>query len=76
MKIFKGKILKKNGDKTAIVAVTRVIVHPVYRKRVKRTKKYAVHDELGKTQAGQIARFVASRPFSKTKRWKIVEGKK
>jgi small subunit ribosomal protein S17 len=73
MKIFKGTILKKNGEKTAVVAVTRVLVHPVYRKRVKRTRKYHVHDEFGKSEVGQKVRFVASKPYSKTKKWKIFE---
>jgi len=71
VKIFKGTILKKNGEKTAVVAVTRVLVHPVYKKRVKRTRKYHVHDELGKSEPGQKVRFVASKPYSKTKKWKI-----
>ena len=59
-------------DKTASVLVERTIIHPVYKKRVKRSKKYQVHDELG-TVVGQKVRFVASRRYSKTKRWKVTE---
>ena len=73
MKIFTGTVVAKKMDKTATVTVARVIVHPVYGKRVKRFKKYQVHDEENKAKAGQIARFVAGKPYSKTKKWKIIE---
>jgi len=71
MKILIGKVISKKMDKTATVAVERVVVHPLYKKRFKRIKKYHVHDDLG-TQIGQVVKFVPSRPYSKLKRWKIV----
>lgn len=58
--------------KTATVNVDRVIVHPVYKKRFTQSKKYQVHDEMG-SKVGQTVKFVASKPFSKTKKWKIIE---
>lgn len=76
MKIFTGKIINKNKAKTATVEVTRIMAHPVYEKRMKRTKKYHVHDEADKAQVGDTVRFVACKPHSKTKRWKLVEPKK
>lgn len=72
MKIFIGNVIGKKMAKTATVAVARVIVHPVYKKRVRLVKKYQVHDELN-TEVGQQVRFAASKPYSKTKRWKILE---
>src|SRR3989344_8020407 len=72
MKIFTGQVISKKMAKTAVVAVTRVIVHTIYKKRVKRIKKYQVHDELDQAGVGQRVRFVASKPFSRTKKWKIV----
>lgn len=72
MKIFTGKVLSKKMEKTATIVVDRVVIHPIYKKRYKRTKKYQVHDELG-TEIGQMVRFVASKPYSKTKRWKVIE---
>jgi len=72
MKIFTGLVIAKRSEKTAMVAVTRVMAHPVYRKRIKSVKKYQVHDELG-VSVGQKVNFVASRPYSKTKKWKILE---
>lgn len=72
MKIFTGKVISKKMLKTATVAVERVIVHPVYKKRVRKIKKYQVHDEIN-TEVGQIVRFAASKPYSKTKKWKVLE---
>lgn len=56
---------------TATVVVEKVTIHPVYKKRVKTEKKYQVHDETG-TEAGQRVKFAASKPYSKTKKWKII----
>lgn len=69
MKIFTGKVISTR-DKTAVVAVTRLVAHKVYKKRVKKTKKYQVHDNFG-VKVGQDVNFIASKPYSKTKKWKI-----
>ena len=70
MKIFTGKVIAKTMDKTATVSVKTFTVHPIYKKRLSRVKKYHVHDELN-VKVGQKVNFVASRPYSKTKKWKI-----
>lgn len=72
MKIFTGKVVSVKMPKTATVAVEKVVIHPVYKKRFKRIKKYHVHDETGVLE-GQMVKFVASKPFSKLKKWKILE---
>ena len=72
MKIFTGKVIGKKMEKTATVEVVRMMAHPVYGKRVKRTKKYQTHDELN-TKVGDTIRFVATKPISKLKKWKVVE---
>ncbi len=72
MKIFTGKVISTKMSKTATVAVERVVVHPMYKKRFKRTKKYHVHDELG-VKAGDRVSFTACKPISKLKKWKIIE---
>lgn len=72
MKIFTGQIASMKMQKTATVVVSRVVLHPVYKKRVKKTKKYQVHNDIGAT-LNQMVKFVASKPFSKTKKWKITE---
>jgi small subunit ribosomal protein S17 len=72
MKIFTGKVISTKMAKTATVAVESIVVHPIYRKRFKRVKKYHVHDETG-VKEGDVVKFVASKPFSKLKKWKIIE---
>ena len=72
MKIFTGRVVSKKMNKTATVAIDRVVIHPVYKKRFRRTKKYQVHDEIG-ANIGQVVRFVASKPYSKTKKWKLID---
>lgn len=72
MKIFTGQVVSNKMQKTTTVVVSRVVVHPVYKKRFTQTKKYQVHDELG-TKVNQKVKFVACKPFSKTKKWKIIE---
>ena len=72
MKIFVGEVIGTKMAKTAKVVVTHIVIHPVYKKRQKKTRKYQVHDELG-TKVGDKVRFVATKPYSKLKRWKITE---
>jgi len=72
MKIFIGKVIATKMAKTATVAVERVVIHPLYKKRTRRDTKYQVHDELG-VKVGDVVKFMASKPYSKTKKWKIAE---
>lgn len=72
MKILTGKVISTKMPKTATVVVERIVVHPLYGKRVRRRKKYHVQDESG-ARVGQVVKFVASKPFSKLKRWEIIE---
>ena len=72
MKIFKGKVVSTKMAKTATVVVERILVHPIYKKRFKRVRKFQVHDELG-VKIGDKVSFVTTRPISKLKKWKIIE---
>jgi small subunit ribosomal protein S17 len=72
MKIFTGKIIANKAAKTAVVSVERVVIHPLYKKRFRRDKKYHVHDENG-VKVGSMVKFTACKPYSKTKKWKILE---
>lgn len=72
MKIFKGRVVGVKMAKTATVLVESVKLHPLYGKRVKRIKKYHLHDDFG-VKVGDSVRFVASKPYSKIKKWKIVD---
>ena len=72
MKIIIGKVVSKKMRKTATVLVERMVIHPMYKKRFKKVKKYQVHDEFN-VEVGQKVKFAASKPYSKTKKWKIIE---
>jgi small subunit ribosomal protein S17 len=66
MKTYQGIVISDKMDKTIIVEVARNWVHPIYKKTVKRTKKYPVHDESSQAQLGDKVSFVECRPYSKT----------
>ena len=74
MKIFTGKIISTKMEKTATVLVSGMHMHKLYGKRFVRAKKYHVHDEF-QHKVGDVVNFVASKPFSKIKKWKIVDSK-
>lgn len=71
MKIFTGKVIAKKMARTATVEVERIVPHPVYQKRMKRVRKYQVNDDFD-AEVGQVVNFVASKPYSKTKKWNII----
>lgn len=72
MKIFTGQVIATKTAKTATVAVERMTISALYKKRMKRISKYQVHDELS-VKVGDQVKFVDSRPYSKSKKWKIIE---
>lgn len=72
MKIFTGKVLHTKSGNTATVQVEQFVAHPLYKKRIKRIKKFQVHDLLG-AQVGQTVRFKHSRPYSKLKHFILTE---
>lgn len=74
MKILKGKVISTKMAKTATVEVERIVSHKLYNKRFKRTKTYQVHDEVG-VKVGDLVRFAAGKPVSKTKKWHILKSK-
>jgi small subunit ribosomal protein S17 len=72
MKVFVGKVVSDKMQKTAVVLVERLWRHPLYKKTIKRSKKYLVHNELG-AKKGDVVKIIETRPLSKRKRWRIVE---
>ena len=72
MKSLFGKVVSTKGTNTAVVEVERIFRHRLYEKKMRRTKKYHVHDEVG-VKVGDQVTFVPTRPISKTKHWKIVD---
>ena len=68
-----GTVVSSTNDKTITVLVETYKKHPKYGKRVKSSKKYAVHDETNKAKVGDVVRIVETKPISKTKRFYLKE---
>ncbi len=68
-----GKVLSNKMNKTVTVQVTRVIPHPVYKKRLKKYKKYLSHVANVVPDNGDIVKIISVRPISKKKRWLVTE---
>jgi small subunit ribosomal protein S17 len=73
-RVLQGVVVSDRCDKTVIVRVERRVMHPVYKKFVTHSKKYAAHDESNSYRAGDIVRIEESRPISKRKRWVVLGG--
>jgi small subunit ribosomal protein S17 len=71
-KRFEGEVLSNKSDKTIVVKVDRVRIHPKYQKRYTMSTKYQVHDEKGVYNEGDKVSFVECRPLSKNKRWRVL----
>jgi small subunit ribosomal protein S17 len=69
---IQGVVVKKSGDKTASILVTRKVLHPKYHKTVKRFKKYLVHDEKNDTNVGDEISAIECRPLSKRKSFRLL----
>lgn len=68
-----GVVIGTKMKKTVTVLVERQIRHPLYKKIVKRKKKFLAHDEYEKCKLGDVVRIVETRPLSKSKRWRVQE---
>lgn len=68
-----GTVVSDKMEKTVVVRVERLIEHPKYHKRLRRSKKYKAHDENNRCHVGDQVRIEETRPLSKEKRWRVVE---
>jgi len=73
-RVLQGIVVSDACDKTVIVRVERRVMHPVYKKFVTHSKKYAAHDEHNRFHAGDAVQIEESRPISKRKRWVVLSG--
>ena len=71
-RVLQGTVVSDANEKTVIVRVDRKVSHPLYKKTIRRSKKYAAHDEENRFKNGDAVQIVESRPFSKSKRWQVV----
>jgi len=71
-RILQGIVVSDACNKTIVVRVERRVMHPVYKKFITRSKKYAAHDENNVFKSGQQVRIEECRPISRRKRWTVV----
>ena len=75
-RILSGTICKATNKKTVVVEVERTFKHPIYKKYIKRSKKYHAHDETDALRVGDKVLIEETRPISKLKTWKVVNNEK
>lgn len=74
-RVLQGTVVSDKGDKTITVLVERRVMHPLYKKYIRKSKKYAAHDENNSRKIGDVVEIIECRPISKRKRWTLVEQK-
>ena len=72
-RILQGVVVSDKMDKTVVVQVERRVMHPVYKKYIKSSKKYHAHDESNACKIGDVVRIQECRPISKTVTWVVLE---
>ncbi|MDP1724212.1 MAG: 30S ribosomal protein S17 [Alphaproteobacteria bacterium] len=71
-RVLQGVVVSDKCNKTVTVKIERMYKHPIYKKFIKRSKKYAAHDELNQFKIGDLIKIIETRPLSKSKRWEVV----
>ncbi len=71
-RILQGVVVSDAMDKTVVVRVERRVMHPVYKKFIRRSKKYSAHDETNSCKIGDFVRIEECRPISKSKSWTVI----
>lgn len=66
-----GEVVSDKMDKTVVVQVTRIVMHPLYKKYVRKRAKYKAHDERSEYRVGDTVQIVETKPLSKDKRWRV-----
>jgi len=72
-RILQGTVVSDKNEKTVVVEVERRYTHPLYKKVVRRSKKYHAHDETNDVKIGDRVRIQETAPISKSKRWTVVK---
>ena len=71
-RILQGRVVSDKADKTITVRVERRVMHPLYKKYIRRSKKYAAHDPQNRCKVGEMVQIRECRPISKNKRWEVL----
>ncbi len=72
-KILTGYVVSNKADKTIVVMVETLVQHPLYKKYIKRRKKFMAHDPRNECNIGDKVQIIESRPISKRKRWRLLK---
>ena len=72
-RVLQGTVVSDKGEKTITVLVERRVMHPIYKKYIRKSKKYAAHDEKNAHKVGDVVEIIECAPISKRKRWTLVE---
>ncbi len=71
-RVLQGTVVSDAADKTVVVLVERRIKHPLYKKIIRKSKKFMAHDEANAARKGDLVRIRECRPFSKRKTWEVI----
>ncbi len=71
-RVLQGVVVSDKNDKTIVVEVERRVMHPIYKKFIRRTKRYHAHDEANVSKVGDVVRIGECRPLSKLKHWEVL----
>jgi small subunit ribosomal protein S17 len=71
-RVLQGTVVSDKADKTVVVRVERRVMHPIYKKFLRRSKRYMAHDEANKCKVGDTVRIIECRPMSARKRWQVL----
>jgi small subunit ribosomal protein S17 len=69
---LQGVVVSDKGEKTVVVRVERRVMHPLYKKTIRRSKRYHAHDEQNRHKIGDTVRIRECRPLSRLKHWEVV----
>ena len=72
-RVLQGVVVSDKADKTITVLVERRVMHPLYKKIIRRTKKYRAHDEDNHCKAGDLVQIEECRPIAKSKTWRVID---
>lgn len=71
-RVLQGTVVSDKADKTVTVLVERRVMHPLYKKIIRKSKKYAAHDETNSVKSGDIVKIRECAPISKRKTWEVI----
>ena len=71
-RVMQGIVVSDKMDKTVIVEVERLVMHSLYKKFIRRSKKYSAHDENNASKVGEVFSIRECKPISKNKRWEVL----